>query len=69
MAGDDLTTDELQRAWRQCKLIGISFAQAMANPTLAICIRRVAYCNRRKPEAPARPRRFDHKLAQANDID
>jgi hypothetical protein len=63
MAGADFTTAELQRAYRDCKLLNTTFEQAMANAAMAIAIRRLAGCNRRRLV------HFDHKRAAANDID
>ncbi|WGG51802.1 hypothetical protein [Rugamonas sp. DEMB1] len=68
MAVADFTTAELQRAYRDCKLLNTTFEQAMGNAAMAIAIRRLADCNRRRL-ARTPPARFDHKRAAANDID
>lgn len=62
------TDDELQRAWRACKLLSVSFEQAMATPAMAIAIRRMADCERRRA-ARLQAGQLDHKRAAANDID
>ena len=62
------TDDELRRAWRACRLLNVTFEQAMVNPALAIAIRRMADCERRRA-ARAQAAQLDHKRAAANDID
>lgn len=59
------TDEELRRAWRACRLLNISFEQAMEKPALAIAIRRLADCERRRQQR----QEHDHKRAAAHDID
>jgi len=63
------TDDELQRAWRACRVINLSYEQAMATPALAIAIHRLADCERRRQTRLAAGQQLDHKRAAANDID
>jgi hypothetical protein len=58
---------ELQRAWRECAVVGKSFKEAMAVPALAIAIRNKAISNRRRHQQLIDQQRFDRKRAQAND--
>lgn len=63
------TDEELQRAWRACKLLNLSFENAMATPALAIAIHRLADCERRRQARDAAAQLRDRKRAAANDID
>jgi hypothetical protein len=69
MASADHTEAELQRAWRECALVGVTFQQAMANSTLALTIRLKADSNRRRQARAASARQNDRKCAAANDLD
>lgn len=68
MATATHTDQELRRAWRSCRLLNISFEQAMSHPALSIAIRRLADCERRRQERNS-VTQLDHKRAAANDID
>lgn len=65
MASTDHSEAELQRAWRECALVGVTFQQAMSNPAMAITIHRLADIQRRRLAR----QQHDHKRAAANDID
>lgn len=69
MASADHTDAELQRAWRECALVGVTFDRAMQNTALALTIRLKADSNRRRQARADAARQHDRKCAAANDND
>ncbi len=63
----DVTTADLQRAWRECRLLNITFEQSMTHPALSIAVRRIAESNVRRQQRLVELQRYDLKRAQAND--
>ncbi len=62
-----VTDEDLRQAWKQCRLVNMTYDAAMAIPSLSTALRRVAECNLRRHLRLAEQRQRDFKLAQAND--
>ena len=64
----EVTDEDIRRAWRQCRIVNMSYEAAMATPALALTLRRVAESYARRHQRLAAQQQRDLKRAQANDF-